>query len=151
MGYIAYGMGIQAGWQGILIAHGGGVDGRDRNGLTPLMAAASLGLAQNVRFLIDAGANVNSRDERGLTPLMWATVSGHPRVVGILLANGGEGNAKTCEGLTARGLSQRINTGLQQSFVNIQERSGGKDLGRRRRKLAKHEEVLRLLEGGEAN
>ena len=136
---------------GILISHGADVDGRDRNGLTPLMAAASLGLAQNVRFLIDAGADVNSRDEKGLTPLMWATVSGHPRVVGILLANGAEVNAKTGEGLTARGLSQRINTGLQQSFVKIQERSGGKDLGRLRRKLAKHEEVLRLLEGAEAN
>ena len=77
------------------------------------MAAASLGLAQNVQVLIDAGEDVSSKDERGFTPFMWATVSGYPRVDGILLANGAEVNAKTCEGLTARELSQRINTGLK--------------------------------------
>ena len=116
---------------GTLIAHGADVNGRDRNGLTPLMAAASLGLAQNVRFLIDAGADVNSKDEKGFTPLMWATVSGYPRVVEILLANSAEVNAKTSEGLTARDLSRKINTGLRQSFLEVQERNDGKNLIRK--------------------
>jgi ankyrin repeat protein len=133
----------------ILIANGARVDASDRNGLTALMAAASMGLAQNVRVLISAGADVNARDEKGATPLIWAAISGHPQVVEILLAHGADGKAKNKDGLTALRLSKRITAGRKASLAEAQEANRKEDLPELRKMLARHEAVLRLLENSE--
>ena len=133
----------------ILLANGAKVDAPDRNGLTALMAAASMGLAQNVRVLISAGANVNARDEKGSTPLIWAAISGHPQVVEILLGHGADGKAKNKDGLTALSLSKRINAGRKRSLAEAQEANRKEELAELRKGLAKHEAVLRLLEKDE--
>jgi hypothetical protein len=130
----------------ILIAHGAKVDAPDRNGLTALMAAASMGLGSNVRALISAGANVDARDEKGSTSLMWAAISGHPQVVEILLAHGADVKVKNKDGLTALGLSQRITAGRKRSLAEAQEGNRKEELAELKKRLAKHEAVLRLLE-----
>jgi ankyrin repeat protein len=110
------------------------------------MAAASMGLAQNVRVLISAGANVNARDEKGATPLIWAAISGRPQVVEILLAHGADGKVKNKDGLTALALSKRITAGHKKSLAEAQEANRKEDLPELRKTLARHEAVLRLLE-----
>ena len=133
----------------MLIANGAKVDAPDRNGLTALMAAASMGLAPNVRVLISSGANVNARDEKGSTPLIWAAISGHPQVVEILLAHGADEKVKNKDGLTALGLSKRITAGRKRSLAEAQEANRKEDLPELRKILARHEAVLRLLEKSE--
>ncbi len=130
----------------LLIEKGAQVDGRDRNGLTALMAAASAGRDQNVLFLIAAGADVNARDQKGLTPLIWATVQGYPHIVEILLNKAADVNTKIAEGLTAQRLSQRIIADLKRSLDNAEKANNKEDISRLRRNLARHEQVLRLLE-----
>jgi ankyrin repeat protein len=69
---------------------------RDRDGATPLHAAAYAGRADLIRLLIARGADANALDtEFGATPLCWATVgSGEhdegdwPTVIELLLAAG---------------------------------------------------------------
>jgi hypothetical protein len=133
----------------ILIAHGAKVDAADRTGLTALMAASSLGLAQNISVLISAGANVNARDEKGSTALIWAAISGYPQVVEILLADGADGKVKNKDGLTALQLSKRIIAFRQKSLAEAEEGNRKEDLPDLRKILARHEAVLRLLEPSE--
>jgi len=130
----------------ILMANGAKTEAPDRNGLTALMAAASMGLAPNVRVLISAGANVNARDEKGSTPLIWAAISGHPQVVEILLAHGADGKVKNKDGHTALSLSKRINASRKRSLAEAQEGTRKEDLADLQKGLARHEAVLGLLE-----
>lgn len=55
----------------------GSLEARDREGRTPLMAAAYSGamVTPNVRLLLERGADVNARDPKGRTPLMFAVMS----------------------------------------------------------------------------
>jgi len=132
----------------LLIEKGAQVDGRDRSGLTALMAAASAGQDQNVLFLIAAGADVNARDHKGLTPLIWATVQGYPHIVEILLDKAADVNKKIAEGLTAQRLSQRIVADLKRTLGNAEKANNKnkEDISKLQRNLARHEQVLRLLE-----
>ncbi|XP_071441723.1 26S proteasome non-ATPase regulatory subunit 10-like [Hetaerina americana] len=56
-----------------LLAHGAPVNGKDRNGRTPLMDAVThnKGL-EFIRELLKHGANVNTTDPKGNTPLSLA-------------------------------------------------------------------------------
>ena len=93
--------------------------------------------------------NIAALRAETLAPPGPATVCGYPRVVRLLLANGADDNAKTFEGLTARGLSQRINAEFKRSLSEAQKGNDREDEGKLRRDLARHGEVLRLLEGVE--
>jgi len=80
-----------------LIAAGAEVDRRNRSGDTPLLSAASLGLKNATRILLDHGADVNAADDDGITALSMAKyeLKEHPgshdrkEVVRILTAAGG--------------------------------------------------------------
>lgn len=70
-------------------------------GTTPLIAAATFGNADVVKFLLANGAEVNMRNEREETALMVAAEHGQTEVVRVLLANGADVNAKDNLGHTA--------------------------------------------------
>ena len=125
------------------------VDGKDKNGLTPLMSAVAAGKAGNVEVLIAAAADLNAKDNKGITALMWATAKGFAEVVEILLSNGADVKAKTTEGLTAQRMSQRIIADLKRSSGDAEDTDEKGDIPSNR--LARHERVFRILEraGGE--
>lgn len=61
----------------LLMAAGGSVAARDRNGSTPLhLAARNWGAESAIKFLVAAGADVNAKDTAGRTPLHEAVVRG---------------------------------------------------------------------------
>jgi ankyrin repeat protein len=62
--------------------------------------AASLGLAEMARLLIDNGADVNVRNEEGYTPLHWAAGEGQKELVVILIIHGADVNAHNKRGWT---------------------------------------------------
>lgn len=71
------------------ISGGADVQGRGRDGLTPLMIASALGQAQAVALLLTAGADVLAAEPRmGATALHKAAQSGSADVLGLLLDHG---------------------------------------------------------------
>ncbi len=71
----------------LLIAHGANVDLRDRSGFTPLMAAASRGDDNAVRFLLEKGASVSQVSRCG-NAIDMAIAAKHMSTVSILKAAG---------------------------------------------------------------
>ena len=61
-------------------------NGRDAQGRTPLLIAASQQDWKTARRLIDAGALVDLADEKGVTPLMAAALHGNLEIFRALLA-----------------------------------------------------------------
>jgi hypothetical protein len=59
----------------------------------PLVAFASSGWEEQVRFLLDHGAPPNREGQLGMTPLHWAAARGHEKVVDMLLEAGADPKA----------------------------------------------------------
>ena len=78
----------------------GGVNTRNPEGITALMAASAAGNLENVRFLLAQGIDANASDNEGFTALMAASVRGQVYVV-RLLAHYAEPNAVTHKNLAA--------------------------------------------------
>ncbi len=85
----------------LLLAYGADLEGRTRQGGTPLQWAARFGLVIAMEALIAGGADVNMRDADGETPLWHAAWTGQAQAAVLLLANGADVNAATKEGETA--------------------------------------------------
>jgi ankyrin repeat protein len=84
-----------------LILQGVDVNSRDVFGdNTGLHWAASLGLAEMARLLIDNGADLDIRNHDGNTPLHWAAGEGQKELVVILIAHGADVNARGKGGWT---------------------------------------------------
>jgi hypothetical protein len=83
-----------------LVADDQDLEGRGSDGGSPLIRAASLGLAANVTLLIELGAEVNSTDSSGETALERAAASGNEAIVKALLGGGAEINLKSAAGWT---------------------------------------------------
>ena len=84
-----------------LLSQGVDVNSRDVFGdNTGLHWAASLGLAEMARLLIDNGANLDIRNHDGTTPLHWAAGEGQKERVVILIAHGADVNARGKGGWT---------------------------------------------------
>lgn len=81
-----------------LLDRGADPNSTDRNGQTPLIAAAFTADRELVRLLLAHGANVNAKDNNGLTPLMGARGRG---VVEQLVAAGADVNDADSEGRTS--------------------------------------------------
>ena len=84
-----------------LITEGANVNGRNRNGTTPLMIAAAYGHDRAVDLLIEKGANVNCANEEGTTPLMFAVRGGNVRCVRSLILAGADLTLCDGAGMTA--------------------------------------------------
>ena len=78
-----------------LLAAGADVNGRDRDGMTPLMHAALEGSDELTRLLLAKGAVVNLKDTFGITALMQAAWAGHTQVVEMLIAQGADLNLQS--------------------------------------------------------
>jgi ankyrin repeat protein len=87
-----------------LAAHGfaaGAVNAVDPGGLTPLMHAARLGLADMARALIAAGARVDASTGDGNQALWLACVSDEPAAVAALIEAGADLDHINATGATA--------------------------------------------------
>ncbi len=70
-----------------LLASGADVNMEDKNGFTPLHAAAFQGHTECVRLLLAApGIDVNQENENGWTPLVMAVHNGHTECLKLLLS-----------------------------------------------------------------
>jgi ankyrin repeat protein len=85
----------------LLLANGAAVTNRTNVGLTALHYAASAGLTNVIKELLDRKADVNAKDNSGRTPLDMAAANGRMDVVELLLARGADKDAKDKAGLMA--------------------------------------------------
>jgi uncharacterized protein len=85
--------------------------------------AASLGLAEMARLLIDNGADVNVRNEEGYTPLHWAAGEGQKELVVILIIHGADVNAHNKRGWTPLRWAEAQS---QKEIVRILVAAGGR-------------------------
>ncbi len=69
-----------------LLSAGANVNAASRIGMTPLMAAASVGRAEQVEVLLAKGANPENKDSKGRRALDIAVKRKHDSVVSILTA-----------------------------------------------------------------
>eukprot|EP00501_MAST-03F_sp_TOSAG23-6_P001586 GSMAST32.ASY1.ANO1.1652.1 assembled CDS len=86
----------------LVLDAGADVHHADKNGATPLYAAASLkkGNVGVVQLLLDAGADVNHAAENGTTPLYIASKEGKDEVVVQLITAGADVNQADNDGIT---------------------------------------------------
>jgi ankyrin repeat protein len=85
-----------------LLREGADADVADDKGVTPLHAAATLGLDDVVKLLLshEKRLNVNVQDDRGKTPLHYAATWRNLSTVGLLLLGGADPNIKDNSGKT---------------------------------------------------
>ncbi len=80
----------------LLIRAGADVNGKDEEGMTPLMTAIDRGQKRIVEFLLAEGADVNLKEDMmGGTPLMAAAFQGKKEMVALLIAKGAKVNARS--------------------------------------------------------
>lgn len=84
-----------------LVQGGASVNIREKDGVTPIMIAASRGDSVLIRYLIENGANLKLRNEIGQTVVMIASKTGHARVLHDLVLAGAEIDAVDNEGRNA--------------------------------------------------
>ena len=72
------------------LAAGAAVDGKDRDGRTPLMVATQKNHAPIAAALIEAGADVNARDNVQLTPFICAGANGFHEILSLAIAAGAD-------------------------------------------------------------
>ncbi|XP_035272842.1 ankyrin repeat domain-containing protein 50-like [Anguilla anguilla] len=90
---------------GLLVECGAEVDRPDKEGVTPLLAAAYEGHAEAVDLLLEGGADVDHADRSGRTPLLAAASMGHAAVVKALLFWGSAVDGVDAEGRTVLGVA----------------------------------------------
>ncbi|MEG9861526.1 MAG: ankyrin repeat domain-containing protein [Parvularculales bacterium] len=101
------------------LGRGADINGRNKNGLTPLHGAAAVSQTPAVvELLLDHGADIEARDKvNGLTPLHVAgRFSKTPAVVEALLNRGADGAARDSAGYTPFYYA-RINEALKNTEV----------------------------------
>lgn len=85
----------------LLLAKGAEVNAKDKDGVSPLHAAALLGIPEIVEWLLDKGAEINAKsDTTDVTPLYLAARFDRGEVATVLLAHGANIEAQTRSGYT---------------------------------------------------
>lgn len=77
------------------------INSRNHMGMTPLMQACRMGLAETAKQLLQSGADVNLTNEDGNNALWLACFSGDADTIGVLIENGVDINNKNITGATA--------------------------------------------------
>jgi uncharacterized protein len=73
----------------------------DKLGVTPVLAAASVGNTKIVELLLAKGAEIEARTFEGVTPLMLATIANDVDSMRMLIVKGAQVNATAKKGQTA--------------------------------------------------
>ncbi|KAI8609984.1 hypothetical protein BC830DRAFT_785509 [Chytriomyces sp. MP71] len=90
-----------------LIESGGvAVDGKDGDGVPPLVHAACWGHSEVARVLVERGADVEATDAKGWTSLIWAVTNGHEDIAALLLKHGARKEARSRSGKSLWELSK---------------------------------------------
>ena len=93
-------------WIRFLTQKGANPNIADKNGVTPLMVATSLGFVEGVEALIEAGARVDVTNDAGETPLIAAVHARNIQLVRLLLSNGANPDRNDNSGRSARYYAQ---------------------------------------------
>ena len=93
-----------------LLDQGANVNSTNKQGETPLHAAASADQSQVAMLLIQKGANVNSTTTGGWTPLHTAARFGATKVLTLLIAKGANVSAVNADGRTPEAEQSRGKT-----------------------------------------
>lgn len=89
-------------WTRFLLDKGANPNAADRNGVTPLSIAASLGFAEGVTLLLAKGARIDVTNGAGETPLVSAVHRRDMAVVRLLIKNGADPDRTDNSGRSAR-------------------------------------------------
>ncbi len=89
-------------WIKFLTQRGANPNVRDKDGVTPIQIASSLGFHEGVEALIKAGAEINVSNDAGETPLITAVHRRDIAMVRVLLAQGADPDRSDNSGRTAR-------------------------------------------------
>lgn len=105
------------------------IDARNPQGLTPLIAAASSGQADEVRSLLDQGASVDAIATDGRTALIAATEKNHIDVVQTLIRAGANLNLSTRGGTALEVAERKGETQIAALLLASGAHSSGKSVG----------------------
>lgn len=127
----------------LLLAKGARVDAQDREGRTPMLAAASnpnFKSMETASLLADHGANLNAKDGIGRTPLLWAATNRNYDLAKTLLEKGANVSA----------VNNRSRTAVHLTVDSSNSRGGGDQSSAPKKS---REEMLQLLlqYGADAN
>ncbi len=95
----------------LLLLHGADPNFRDKNGITPLMKTAILGIQdarpikdklQIIMHLIESGAEIDAQTPNGKTALMYATGNARMEIVELLVSSGASSSVTDSQGNQAR-------------------------------------------------
>lgn len=101
-----------------LILSGADVNGLDKNGESPLLAAARKGDIEFVKFLLQNHANPN-QTTKGSTPLIWTTVYQQAEIAQLLVNSGVHINQSDQDGNCPLKIAVQINNiALTRLFLN---------------------------------
>jgi len=89
-------------WIRFLTEQGANPNIADKNGITPLQIATSLGYVEGVEALLKAGANIDVTNSTGETPLISAVLRRDVIMTRLLLAKGANADRSDNSGRTAR-------------------------------------------------
>lgn len=89
-------------WTKFLLQRGANPNIADKNGITPLTIAASLGFVEGVEQLVKAGARVDTTNAAGETPLIAAIHRRDGAIIRLLLKHGANPDRADNSGRTAR-------------------------------------------------
>lgn len=89
-------------WTKFLLEKGANPNIADRNGVTPVTLAASLGFVEGLERLLKAGGRVDVANSSGETPLIAAVHRRDTAIVRLLLKNGANADRADNSGRSAR-------------------------------------------------
>lgn len=84
-----------------LIADGGYLNIKNKEGVTALIYASTFDNIKIVKLLIASGANLNLKNEEGNTALIWVSIKNNIKMTKLLIESGADLNIKNDDGKLA--------------------------------------------------
>ena len=123
----------EAAWDGNIeavkqhLAAGTDVNAKNKNGWTPLHAAAFEDHKEIAELLIAKGADVNAKNRDDWTPLHFAALEDHKEITELLIAKGADVNAKDVSGETPLDVATHPdNSNASAETADLLRKHGGK-------------------------